>query len=178
MSVLFKGRRSSLPNAEGQKLYYVQLVNNGNIGMDEIAAKIKLKSSLTQGDVLSVIRNLLQIMQDAFKDGKSVKLDGLGSFFLVARSNGNGVATKDEVSSNQIKRVQIHFREETTRTNGQTRNKLSDEIHFVHADTMLEALAKDGVKDGNVDGGGGNDGGNDDGGQGGGEGGGGDDLLG
>ncbi len=94
MSVLFKGRRSSLPNAEGQKLYYVQLVNNGNIGMDEIAAKIELKSSLTQGDVLSVIRNLLQIMQDAFKDGKSVKLDGLGSFFLVARSNGNSVPQK------------------------------------------------------------------------------------
>ncbi len=80
MSVLFKGRRSSLPNAEGQKLYYVQLVNSCNIGMDEIAAKIELKSSLTQGDVLSVIRNLLQIMQDAFKDGKSVKLDGLGSW--------------------------------------------------------------------------------------------------
>lgn len=105
MSVLFKGRRSSLPNAEGQKLYYVQLVNNGNIGIDEIAAKIELKSSLTQGDVLSVIRNLLQIMQDAFKDGKSVKLDGLGSFFLVARSNGNGSPHKKPAQPPAIPRA-------------------------------------------------------------------------
>lgn len=157
MSVLYKARRSSIANAKGKKQYFAQLVSSGCITTDEIAASIELKSSLTQGDVLSVMRNLVQEMRDAFKDGKSVKIDGLGSFHLVAKCGGNGVDSKDEVSAAQIKRAQIHFREESSRVGGQTRTNLSNEIHFIHADTLLETLAKDGVKDGTGDAGDGGD---------------------
>ena len=45
--------------------------------------------------------------------GRSVKLDGVGSFYFTAVTNKNGVATEKEVSANQISGVRVRFIPET-----------------------------------------------------------------
>lgn len=172
MSVLIKARRSSLANKEGKKLYYPSVVTRGVLTTKELGDKIASKSALTRGDVRSVLDNMTEEINAALRDGKSVRLDGLGSLFLTVHARGNGVETKEEVSANQIASTVVNFREESTRSAGTTRAVLSDAIHFEMSDGLAESLAKDGVTDGSgdpVDGGdaggdtGGDTGGGDDG---------------
>ena len=43
------------------------------------------------------------------KEGSSVKLDGLGTFYLVGKANGQGVDTPEEVSARQFTEVRVRF---------------------------------------------------------------------
>ena len=52
-------------------------------------------------------------MGDFMAQGRSVKLDGVGSFYFTAVTNKNGVATEKEVSANQISGVRVRFIPET-----------------------------------------------------------------
>ena len=53
------------------------------------------------------------VMGDFMAQGRSVKLDGVGSFYFTAVTTANGVATEKEVSVNQIKGVRVRFIPET-----------------------------------------------------------------
>lgn len=180
MTVLIKARRSSIANKEGKKLYYPSVVTMGTLTTKELGDKIAAKSALTRGDVRSVLDNMTEEINAALRDGKSVRLEGLGSLFLTVHSDGNGVETKEEVNASQIVRTHVNFREETTRSAGTTRAALSDAIHFQMADSLAESLDKDGVTDGSEDAGTGGDAGGETGGDAGGDTGGdtGGDLLG
>lgn len=148
MSVLIKARRSALANKDGKKLYYPSVVTRGTLTTKELGDKIASKSALTRGDVRSVLDNMTEEINSALRDGKSVRLEGLGSLFLTVHSPGMGVETKEEVSVAQIQKAHVNFREETHRSAGATRTTLSDLISFEMADALAESLAKDGVIDG------------------------------
>ena len=53
------------------------------------------------------------VMGDFMAQGRSVKLDGVGSFYFTAVTVANGVATEKEVTVNQIKGVRVRFIPET-----------------------------------------------------------------
>ena len=53
--------------------------------------------------------------------GRSVKLDGIGSFYFTATANKNGVAKEEDVSAKQINGVRVRFIPETSyKQNGST----------------------------------------------------------
>ena len=57
-------------------------------------------------------------MGDYMAQGRSVKLDGIGSFFFQSSATGNGVKTEKEVSANLINGVKVRFSPETTYKRG------------------------------------------------------------
>ena len=57
----------------------------------------------------AVLTALGGVMGDFMAQGRSVKLDGVGSFYFTAVTNKNGVATEKEVSANQISGVRVRF---------------------------------------------------------------------
>ena len=61
----------------------------------------------------AVLTALGGVMGDFMAQGRSVKLDGVGSFYFTAVTNKNGVATEKEVSANQISGVRVRFIPET-----------------------------------------------------------------
>lgn len=48
------------------------------------------KSSLTPGDVQNVIRNLMSTMRMHLLNSRTVRLNGLGTFTMKARTRGKG----------------------------------------------------------------------------------------
>lgn len=133
MPILFKPRQSSMTNAQGKKLYFPQIQSAGQIDTYDIARELDYNSSMTQGDVLSVLTNLGKVLKRAFEQGQTVKIDGVGTFFLTAKSSGKGVETADEVHAGQINNVNICFREEKKRSGGKTTRTLTEELRFCRA---------------------------------------------
>ncbi len=96
----------------GQKLYYPVAHSRGVVGMNLIAERMAARSCLSQGDVIAVLYNLQDEVHRALSDGYSVKIDGLGSFFVTLDATGNGVEKAEMVGSGQVKKVRVRFREE------------------------------------------------------------------
>jgi predicted histone-like DNA-binding protein len=79
------------PLAEGandEKTLHPRLVLNGSLSTDEVIRQIHARSSLTAGDVESVLSNLADILGEALSDGKRVQLEGIGYFYPVIGAAG------------------------------------------------------------------------------------------
>lgn len=78
MTLLFKPYRSTLKSKDGKHKWYPRLVKIGKpVTTYEVAVAIAEKSSLTPGDVLNVIDNMINVIQDNLMNSRSVCLAGL-----------------------------------------------------------------------------------------------------
>lgn len=145
MALLYKAYQSNIANKEGDKLYYPRLVKVGKVvDTQKLAEILSEKSTLTTGDVHNVIRNLMTTMRAQLLESKSVRLDGLGTFTMVAHANGKGVKTSAEVSSTQITRLQCRFTPEYTRpSGGSTTRALLDGVEYARWDKGDTAITDD-----------------------------------
>ena len=92
MPLIYKPYQATLANKEGQKLYYPRLVKFGKmVNTQKMAELIAEKASLTAGDVHNVIRNLMSVMREQLLNSRTVRLEGLGTFTMIAKANGKGV---------------------------------------------------------------------------------------
>lgn len=119
MSLFFKALHSSLPSKDGKKKWHPRLVKMKEIvSTQKVGELIAEKSSLTPGDVHNVIRNLMTVMREQLMNSRSIRLDGLGTFTVMASASGNGVDTAEEVNPAQITKLRIKFTPEYTRPAG------------------------------------------------------------
>ena len=97
------------------KKWYPQSCLVGNpVTIDQIAKRLAAESTVAPADVKAVLEALSGVMGDYMAQGRSVKLDGIGSFYFQATASGNGVDSADKVSANQINGVKVRFIPETT----------------------------------------------------------------
>ena len=68
---------------------------------------MKDKSSLSLGDIQSVLTNYVEAMRAALFDGKSVNIRDFGVF---SYPHTLGATTKEECTVKNIKSIQINFR--------------------------------------------------------------------
>ena len=79
------------------------------------------------------LKDLADVLSDYMAQGRTVKLEGLGTFYYTAAANGQGVDSPEKVTAAQITGVRIRFIPESTRTNGNrtvTRSLVSDKIFW------------------------------------------------
>ncbi|MDR2383240.1 MAG: DNA-binding protein [Prevotellaceae bacterium] len=93
------------PSAPKKK--YANAVNAGTFTIKDITAEIAGRSSLTSGDINSVLYNFTDVTPTFLKLGLSVKLGGLGTLRLVTLSEG--VDEDKEFTAANIKGVKIVF---------------------------------------------------------------------
>ncbi len=90
-------------------VWYPLAVTVGDpVGTKEIAERLALISTVSKSDVAAVLGDLAQVLADYMKQGKSVKLDGLGTFRYTIASDG----VKDEADFDfrkQLKAVRVQF---------------------------------------------------------------------
>ena len=99
-----KGNPSS---PDTPKKWYASAVSSGKTTQGSLSKEIAGRSSLTKGDISSVIMNLVDELPTSLLEGRSVKLDGFGTFRISLSSAGSD--TKDEFNTNMIKQPKILF---------------------------------------------------------------------
>ena len=90
-----------------QVLFYGQIVQEGVIGLNELADEIQATSTVTRADILAVLADLENVITKTLRNGKGVKLGDLGSFRPTIK--GSGVEEKADYESNLIRKVNVIF---------------------------------------------------------------------
>ena len=99
MPLIYKPYQANIANKAGQKLYYPRLVKFSKmVNTQKMAELIAEKASLTPGDVHNVIRNLMSVMREQLLNSRTVRLEGLGTFTMIAKAGGKGVVLESKVS--------------------------------------------------------------------------------
>ena len=104
------------------KWYPKSVLVGSAISTEQVAKRVAAESTVSPADVRAVLTALGGVMGDYMAQGRSVKLDGVGSFYFTASTNKNGVATEKEVTAKLINGVRVRFIPETRfRGNGKGR---------------------------------------------------------
>ena len=116
------------------KKWYPQSVTVGKpVTTDQVAKRISAESTVSPADTFAVLKSLGGVLGDFMANGRTVKLDGLGTFYYTAAANGNGVDTSEKVSATQITGVRVRFIPETHQSSSHqvtTRSLVSDAIFW------------------------------------------------
>ena len=67
------------------KLYYAQIVNNGTVDLKELCENIAEESALSSADVRGVFDRLTRQLRTHLQNGRTVVIDGFGSFRPTAK---------------------------------------------------------------------------------------------
>lgn len=76
------------------KWYPKSVLVGSAITTEQVAKRVAAESTVSPADVRAVLTALGGVMGDYMAQGRSVKLDGIGSFYFTAATNNNGVAQK------------------------------------------------------------------------------------
>lgn len=99
-------------------MYPQSVLVGSTVTTDQIAKRLAAESTVSPADVKAVLEALSGVMGDYMAQGRSVKLDGIGSFFFQSSATGNGVKKAEDVSANLINGVKVRFIPETTYKRG------------------------------------------------------------
>lgn len=142
MSVTYKKQFRLNPiKKDGSGMYHPQIVLWGKSAtLESLAVVMKENSSLTLGDIKSVLTNFVVAMRSELYNGHSVNIDGFGVFSLSASTVGS--ALKKDCQPDKIKAVRINFRASSAiRPNLDTATtRAEDRIDFVDLETQLKRL--------------------------------------
>ena len=122
-----------------KKWYPRSIVVGDPATTDEVAKKLAEISTVSLGDTYNVLKDLSSVLKSFMKEGRSVKLDGVGTFYYTADATKQGVDTPEEVSAKQIVGVRVRFLPETSRTAGGqvgTRSLVDDDIQWLDIATL------------------------------------------
>lgn len=123
--------------------YYPQLVTLGaNASLDDIAYVMKEKSSLTLGDIQSVLTNFVEAMTATLYSGQSVNIKNFGVFSLSARTAG--VEDIKECTAKNIKAVKINFRPSSTVRPDITATRAGQKIDFYDLESLTNKTEGEG----------------------------------
>lgn len=131
MAIPFKkALRKNPQNPNGPGKYYPQLVTLGqSVNLDTIAYSMKEASSLTLGDIQSVLTNFVEAMRTALYNGHSVNIRNFGVFSLGATSIGS--EDKKECTAKNIQSVKINFRASSSVRPSLTATRAGEKLEFL-----------------------------------------------
>ena len=85
------------------------------VEMDELCKQISMMTTVSAPDAKAAIEALGMVMGSFMNSGRTVHVDGLGTFYYTCVSNRQGVDTEKEVNANQITGTRVRFVPESTR---------------------------------------------------------------
>jgi len=88
--------------------YYAKSQARDTVDLNRIADEISYATTLTDGDVLNVLRGLIRKVKEHLSDGDIVDLAEFGSFQYQVSSHG--ADTKEEFTPANIRKVRLQFR--------------------------------------------------------------------
>ena len=132
--------------------WYPQVVLIGKpVQTKEVANRLADLSALSPGDCYSMLGNLGKVLGEFMNSGRTVKLDGVGTFYYTPDTSGQGVDTAEEVSAKQIKGTRVRFIPETTRGSSNqvtTRSLVSENTFWEELKLDSSASSSGGTEEG------------------------------
>ena len=122
--------------------------------LKEVAQEISGNSGVSEGETISVLKDFRTLLRKLLLSGRSVNIDGLGFFYLSAKSKGTEKA--EDFTANDITGLRICFRANSDIRLVATGATRSDGLSFKDVDR---------IQNGSADGGNGGNGGSSDGGE-------------
>lgn len=138
------------------KWYPRSIVVGKPVTTDQVADKLAEQSTVTRGDAYAVMKNLGSVLATYMANGRSVKINGVGTFYYSAISHGTGVDVADEVSAKQITATRVRFIPEVGHivgTNSMTRSLISNELFWEKLNDSASATTDSGNSEGDGSGG-------------------------
>lgn len=115
-------------------LWYPKSVTVGKpVNTDQVADRLAKISTVSRADTYAVLKELGGVLAEFMAEGRTVKLDGVGTFYYTAAANGQGVDSAEKVKATSITGVRVRFIPETTRTASNkvaTRSLVSNDIFW------------------------------------------------
>lgn len=109
MAINYSIAKMKNPNDKGApEKFYAKAQASGTVDINELTEEISYSTTLTDGDVLNVIRALVKQINKHIAKGEIVKLENLGSF--QAQISSDGAETEEEFSTANIRKVSLQFR--------------------------------------------------------------------
>ena len=142
MSVIYKvitrPTDPRVPNSP--KRYYPHLITLGqSVNLKYIAQKMQDRSSLSIGDIKSVIQNFVEKMKEQLLEGKSVNIEGLGVFMLTARSKGAELAK--DINAKSVDSVRIFFQANKELRVTKTATRADEKLDLISLDEYLKKIS-------------------------------------
>lgn len=126
-----------VPNSP--KRYYPHLITLGkSVDLKYLAQKMKDRSSLSVGDIKSVIQNFVDKLKEQLLEGKSVNVEGLGVFMLAARSKGAELA--EDISAKSVESVRIFFQANKELKITKTATRADEKLDLISLDDYLKKI--------------------------------------
>lgn len=109
MAINYSIAKMKNPNDKGApEKFYAKAQASGSVDINELAEEISYSTTLTDGDVLNVIRALVTQINKHIAKGEIVKLENLGSF--QAQLCSKGADAEEDFTSANIRKVSLQFR--------------------------------------------------------------------
>lgn len=132
--------------------WYPQSVTIGKpVQTKEVANRLADLSALSPGDCYSMLGNLGKVLGEFMNSGRTVKLDGVGTFYYTANTSGQGVDSEAEVSAKQIIGTRVRFIPEVARSVGgqvSTRSLVSENTFWEELKLDSSASSPGGTEEG------------------------------
>ena len=95
--------------------WYPRSLTVGTCTTKYVAERLSQMSTVSLGDTYAVLLGLGEVMGELMELGQSVKLEGIGTFYLTGQAKGRGVDTPEEVSGEQFTKLTVGFIPEYSR---------------------------------------------------------------
>lgn len=129
MAVQYITYQDNRSNGNGK--WYGRVITPATLNLEAMAKRIERSCSMTHGDVLGVLTELVEVMNNHITNGNKVKLPGVGTFYVNIRSKG---AQSEEVFKGaNIKGVAVKFLAEGKKVNGNMTRAFTDGITYIRA---------------------------------------------
>ena len=83
--------------------------------IDDVADELAARSTVSRADTYAVLVELGDVMGRLMASGRSVKLQGVGTFYLTCQTQGTGTDTPEELTPEMITDVKVRFIPEYSR---------------------------------------------------------------
>jgi len=141
--MFYREKQDPMPDKDGYQLWRPEVVRTGQtVNVKELSKHISHATTLTQADVSAVLLSLPEAMNVHLNQGHTVRLDGLGTYTVYGRSQGNGVTDKSKVRPSQFTSLMLKFRPEYSVAigGGHTRALLNG-VEFVHINRLTKGIS-------------------------------------
>lgn len=90
--------------------WYPRSVTVGKpVTITEVAERISAGCTVSPADISAVLLALGGVLGDFMAEGRTVKLEGMGTLYYTSNAEGNGVDSAEEVSAEQINGIRVRF---------------------------------------------------------------------
>jgi predicted histone-like DNA-binding protein len=132
------------------KLWTVSSVSISQYNSKRLAKDIEKESTVSYTDIMAVLTSLPTVMQRYLAEGHTVKLEGIGTFYISVQCSKTGVEKKELCSAEQITNVKVQFRPEmetpSTGRKGKRKNTLvADDLSWTYLPATEKKNTEEGV---------------------------------